>query len=351
VTPETTRAGEYRSAGAGSAAAVAIGAAAAAQAGAENFPVALRVLPRRYRRHLAAVYGFARTVDDMGDEAAPGQRLELLDELEADIRRLYRKVRWADGLALSGAGGTPGPDGTAGAPAPDGTGDAGPVGTWEAGPGSTGGTAGLGGAGPRLPVVRALARTVVSCAIPAQPFLDLIEANRQDQVVTRYPVFADLLGYCRLSANPVGRMVLHVFGAATPGRAALSDQVCTALQLAEHWQDVAEDLRAGRIYLPLADLDRFGVSEADLTAPRAGPGVRALISFQVRRARDLLDAGAPIVGTLRGAARLAVAGYVAGGRAALAAIAASGHDPLPATPRPGRARVASEFLRAYVTGR
>jgi len=317
VTPETTRADECRAAGAGSAAAVAIGGAAAAQAGAENFPVALRVLPRRYRRDLAAVYGFARSVDDMGDEAAPGQRLELLDELEADIGRLYQKVRWA---------GAPGPGGTGNEPGP-------------------------AGDGPRLPVVRALARTVVTCAIPAQPFLDLIEANRQDQVVTRYRAFADLLGYCRLSANPVGRIVLHVFGAATPEREALSDRVCTALQLAEHWQDVAEDLRAGRIYLPLADLDRFGVTEADLAAPRAGPGVRALIAFQVGRARDLLDAGAPIVGTLRGAARLAVAGYVAGGRAALAAIAASGHDPLPATPRPGRARLASELLRAYVTGR
>ena len=317
MTPETTRADECRAAGAGSAAAVAIGGAAAAQAGAENFPVALRVLPRRYRRDLAAVYGFARSVDDMGDEAAPGQRLELLDELEADIGRLYQKVRWA---------GAPGPGGTGNEPGP-------------------------AGDGPRLPVVRALARTVVTCAIPAQPFLDLIEANRQDQVVTRYRAFADLLGYCRLSANPVGRIVLHVFGAATPEREALSDRVCTALQLAEHWQDVAEDLRAGRIYLPLADLDRFGVTEADLAAPRAGPGVRALIAFQVGRARDLLDAGAPIVGTLRGAARLAVAGYVAGGRAALAAIAASGHDPLRATPRPGRARLAGELLRAYVTGR
>jgi squalene synthase HpnC len=325
VTPETTRAGENRAAGAGSTAAVAIGAAAAAQAGAENFPVALRVLPRRYRRDLAAVYGFARSVDDMGDEAAPGQRLELLDELEADIGRLYQKVRWAD------------------APGPGGAGDA-------AGPGA-GDAPGPAGDGPRLPVVRALARTVVTCAIPAQPFLDLIAANRQDQLVTRYRAFADLLGYCRLSANPVGRIVLHVFGVATPEREALSDQVCTALQLTEHWQDVAEDLRAGRIYLPLADLDRFGVTEADLVAPRAGPGVRALIAFQVRRARDLLDAGAPIVGTLRGAARLAVAGYVAGGRAALAAIAGSGHDPLPGTPRPGRARVASELLRAYVTGR
>jgi squalene synthase HpnC len=314
VSPETTRAGEYRAAGEGSAAAVAIGAAAAAQARAENFPVALRVLPRRYRRHLAAVYGFARAVDDMGDEAAPGQRLALLDELEADIGRLYQKL----------PGGSPVP--------------------------GTGRAAGPGG-GPRLPVVRALAGTVVTCAIPAQPFLELIEANRQDQVVTRYPDFADLLGYCRLSANPVGRIVLHVFAAATPAREALSDRVCTALQLAEHCQDVAEDLRAGRIYLPLADLDRFGVTEADLAAARAGPGVRALVAFQVRRARDLLDAGAPIVGTLRGAARVAVAGYVAGGRAALAAIAASGHDPLLATPRPGRVRVAGEFLRAYVSGR
>jgi len=317
VTPETTRADECRAAGAGSAAAVAIGGAAAAQAGAENFPVALRVLPRRYRRDLAAVYGFARSVDDMGDEAAPGQRLELLDELEADIGRLYQKVRWA---------GAPGPGGTGNEPGP-------------------------AGDGPRLPVVRALARTVVTCAIPAQPFLDLIEANRQDQVVTRYRAFADLLGYCRLSANPVGRIVLHVFGAATPSRAELSDLVCTALQLAEHWQDVAEDLRAGRIYLPAEDLAAFGVTETDLAAASASAPVRALIEFEVRRARELLDQGAPIVGTLRGAARAAVAGYVAGGRAALAAITASGHDVLAGTPKPAKRRIAAELAKAYLSGR
>jgi squalene synthase HpnC len=191
----------------------------------------------------------------------------------------------------------------------------------------------------------------VACGIPAQPFLDLIEANRQDQVVSRYPSYGDLLAYCRLSANPVGRVVLHIFGAATPERQALSDQVCTALQLAEHWQDVAEDLRAGRIYLPLEDMDRFGCTEQDLAAPHAAPRVRALLAFEERGARDLLDAGARIVGTLRGAARVAVAGYVAGGRAALAAIAASGHDVLRATPRPARARVATELVRAYATGR
>ena len=287
--------------GAVSASATAIAAQAAGQAAAENFPVALRMLPRRYRQHLAAVYGFARSADDMGDKAPVAERLSLLDELEADVARLYR----------------PGP----------------------------------GAEGPRLPVVRALAPAVAQCAIPEQPFLDLIQANRQDQVVSRYPALGDLLAYCRLSANPVGRIVLHVFGAATPRRAELSDLVCTALQLAEHWQDVAEDLRAGRIYLPAEDMDTFGVTESDLARPAASAQVRALIEFEVGRARGLLDQGAPIVGTLRGAARAAVAGYVAGGRAALTAITASGHDVLTSTPKPGKRRVAAELVHAYVSGR
>jgi squalene synthase HpnC len=319
VTPDATRTDQCRATGA-SPSAAAIAAQAGAKAAAENFPVALRFLPRRYRGHLAAVYGFARSVDDMGDEAAPQERAALLDELEADVRRLYRMVSGDPGGGrASGEAGGPGDEGPGGGP-------------------------------PRISAVRALAPAVVSCAIPAQPFYDLIAANRQDQVVSRYPTFGDLEEYCRLSANPVGRIVLHVFGAATPEREALSDRVCTALQLAEHWQDVAEDLRAGRIYLPQEDMERFGCTEDDLAAPRATPKVRALMAFEERRARDLLDTGAPIVGTLRGAARLAVAGYVAGGRAALAAIAASGHDVLRATPRPGPARVAAEMVRAYATG-
>jgi squalene synthase HpnC len=276
-----------------------ITAGAGAKAADENFPVALRLLPAHYRQHLTAVYGFARSADDMGDEAPPDERLALLDELEADLGRLYQP----------------------------------------------------GGESPRLPVIQALAPAVAQCAIPAQPFLDLIQANRQDQTVIRYQTFDELLGYCRLSANPVGRIVLHVFGAATPSRERLSDLVCTALQLAEHWQDVAEDLGAGRIYLPADDLAGRGVTEADLAAPSASPQVRGLIEFEVRRAADLLDEGAPIVGTLRGFARAAVAGYVAGGRAALAAITASGCDVLAATPRPRKHRVAAELLRAYITGR
>jgi squalene synthase HpnC len=184
-----------------------------------------------------------------------------------------------------------------------------------------------------------------------QPFLDLIQANLQDQAVSRYQSFEDLLGYCRLSANPVGRIVLYVFGSFSAPRAELADSICTALQLAEHWQDVAEDLRAGRIYLPAEDMDTFGCTEQDLAQPSAPPRVCKLIAFETRRARALLDSGAPLIGTLRGAARAAVAGYVAGGRAALAAIAAADHDVLRATPRPHKRRVAAELGLAYARGR
>jgi squalene synthase HpnC len=280
-----------------------IGAAAGAKASGENFPVALRLLPARYRGHLQAVYGYARAVDDMGDEAPPGQRARLLDDLEADLGRLYRFQ-----------GSDPGEP-------------------------------------PRLGVVRALAPVVAECGVPRQPFLDLIQANRQDQIVSRYATFGDLAGYCELSANPVGRIVLYVFGAVSPERLVLSDRICTALQLAEHWQDVAEDYRAGRIYLPAEDLAAFGVGEAELAAPTASPQLRALLAFQVERARELLDQGAPLIGNLRGAARVAVAGYVAGGRAALAAIAGAGHDVLRATPKPRRGRLVREVLTAYAAGR
>lgn len=280
-----------------------IGAAAGAQASGENFPVALRLLPARYRRHLQAVYGYARAVDDMGDEAPPGQRAPLLNDLEADLGRLYRF-----------------PATEAGEP-------------------------------PRLGVVRALAPVVAECGVPRQPFLDLIQANRQDQLVSRYATFDDLAGYCELSANPVGRIVLAVFGAVSPDRLVLSDRVCTALQLAEHWQDVAEDYQAGRIYLPAEDLARFGVSETDLAAATASPQLRELMAFEVRRARQLLDQGAPLIGNLRGAARVAVAGYVAGGRAALAAIRGAGYDVLRVTPKPRRGRLVREVLTAYAAGR
>jgi squalene synthase HpnC len=287
-------AGETAPGGAGDAAAVAD--AMTARAAGENFPVALRLLPAARRQHLMAVYGFARMTDDIGDCGPVPDRPRLLDELEADLGRLH--------------------DGSA-----------------------------------ERPEVRALGPVVSQCAVPLQLFADLIQANRQDQAVSRYQSFNDLLGYCRLSANPVGRIVLHVFGAFTPERAELSDRICTALQLAEHWQDVAEDLQAGRVYLPQQDMDTFGCPEADLAASSASPRLRELIAFETRRAGTLLSAGAPLTGTLRGFARASVAGYVAGGRAALAAIARADHDVLSSTPRPGRRRLAAELLRAYVTGR
>ncbi len=319
----------------------AIGAAAAGQAAAENFPVALRLLPARYRGHLTAVYGFARAVDDMGDEAPPGERMRLLGELEADLARLYQ----------SPAGPAPATQQQASQDRTNQEQATQEQATQEPASQEPASQEPADAAGPRIGVVRALRPAVASCAIPEQPFRDLIQANRQDQLVTRYQTFADLQAYCELSANPVGRIVLYVFGVATPDREALSDKVCTALQLAEHWQDVAEDFRAGRIYLPGEDMDRFGVTETDLAAAQAAPRLQALMEFEVNRARRLLDEGAPLVGNLRGAARVAVAGYVAGGRAALAAIADAGHDVLRSTPRPRRSRLAKEVLRAYATGR
>jgi squalene synthase HpnC len=274
-----------------------------ANASGENFPVALRVLPAVHRRHLTALYGFARLTDDLGDEAREtGQadgalRLRLLDELDADVDRIYQ------------------------------------------------------GAPPRSPVMQNLAVTVAECHVPAQPLRDLIQANRQDQRVTRYQTFAELAQYCELSANPVGQIVLYIFGVATDERIALSDSICTALQLAEHWQDVAEDLASGRIYLPAEDLDRFNVTEADLAVPTAGLAVRELMRFETDRAAGLLDQGAPLVGTLRGAARVAVAGYLAGGRAALAAIRGQRYDVLTATARPRKPRMLVELVKAYARGK
>jgi squalene synthase HpnC len=251
------------------------------QAGSENFPVASRLLPRRQRGHLMALYGYARLVDDAGDEA-PGDRTALLSAIEADLDRVY-----------------------AGEPA-------------------------------QHPLLRELAKTVVACDLPRAPLQALLEANRRDQVISRYATFDELVAYCDLSANPVGRLVLHVFDVATPERIALSDDVCTALQLAEHWQDVVEDLGRGRIYLPAEDLERFGVREDDLARSPAPESVRALMDFEVRRAREILDRGAPLVRTLRGRPRLAVAAFVGGGHAALDAILAAGGDVSAGPPRASR---------------
>jgi squalene synthase HpnC len=254
------------------------------RAATENFSVASLVLGRATRAHLLAIYGFARLVDQLGDDVE-GDRLAQLDWLEEELDRVY--------------------DGE-----------------------------------PEHPIMRRLAPTVRALSLPREPFLRLIEANRRDQRQATYATFDELVDYCDLSANPVGELVLHVFGVTTPARIALSDDVCTALQLLEHWQDVQEDWERGRVYLPTEDLERFGISPGAFT----GGAYDRLLAFEIERARALLDRGAPLVGTLRGRARLAVAAYVGGGRANLDALAAN-------SPNATARAVLSETLKALVRGR
>jgi phytoene/squalene synthetase len=203
---------------------------------------------------------------------------------------------------------------------------------------------------------------VVEVGADPQLLRDLIEANRRDQTTSRYATYDDLVDYCRYSANPVGRLVLAIFAAAAAGggpirvpglmasaeRDAQSDAVCTALQIAEHLQDVAEDARAGRVYLPTEDLDRFGVDPAALSA--GGPAdsaVRALIAFEVWRTRRLLDDGRPLAAGLNGWARLAITAFIAGGDAALDAVADAGFDPLAGTPKARPRRLVTNFAHTW----
>ena len=265
-----------------------------ARAGGENFPVAPLVLPRSARRHLRAVYGFARLADDIGDEA-PGDRLALLSWLDEEVDRVWS--------------GTPG-----------------------------------------HPVMRQLARTVRELQLPAEPFRQLVEANRRDQLVDRYETIDALMEYCALSASPVGHLVLEIVGAATPERLRWSDSVCTGLQVVEHLQDVSEDLERGRVYLPQEDLFWFGCSEEDLRSPPFGPEARALLGFEVERARALLDDGSPLVGSLAGRPRLGVAAFVAGGRAALDGVERGLRGPGSAPARPRRRDAACHLVRILATG-
>ena len=271
----------------------------------ENFPVALRVLPGRARRRLRAVYDVVRTIDDIGDDpsSAPADRLASLDAFAADLATL-----------------------------------------WSAGR-------------PQYEVVRRLGPTVAECALPIAPFEDLLEANRWDQGTVGYRTRDDLLAYCALSAAPIGRLVLAVAAAEGPGRAgdptgadvvARSDRVCAALQLLEHWADIGEDRRAGRVYLPAEDRGAFGVGADELDARVASDALRRLVLHETAWASDLLADGPALVRALRGWPRLAVAGYIAGGRAAADAIARTGGDVLGRTARTARRDVARHLLGALV---
>ncbi len=260
----------------------------------ENFPVASRLLGRRERSCLLAIYGFARLVDELGD-AYEGDRMEALDWAQTELDRAF-----------------------------------------------------AGGA--EHPLFTALQSALRECALPREPFGRLIEANRLDQRVARYQSWGQLREYCALSANPVGELVLAVFGVRDRELISLSDSICTALQLTEHLQDVAEDLARGRIYLPAEELTRFGVAERDLERPHAGPELRRLIAFEVTRARSLLDAGAPLIARLPLRAALAVGAFTAGGRAALDAIELRGHDVLAQAPRASRPMLARALAMTLAAG-
>jgi squalene synthase HpnC len=255
----------------------------------ENFPVASILAPRAARPHLRAIYGFARLVDNLGDEAA-GDRLALLDELEQELDRCY--------------GGT-----------------------------------------PQTAIMRRLARTIEACDLPRDPFWRLIEANRIDQRTSRYETWDDVRWYCTYSAEPVGRLVLGVYGrAAEDELVAMSDDVCTGLQLVNFLQDPPRDLALGRIYLPLEDLRRFAVAEEELAGPRSDR-LATLCRFEGDRAAALLKRGFPLAKALGGRIGKSVALFARGGLAALAALERANWDVFSGRPAPGKLTFAWLTLR------
>jgi squalene synthase HpnC len=232
----------------------------------ENFSVATWFLPRALRQHFFNIYAYCRISDDLGDETGDSQAsLRLLDQWETELNACFAGQ-------------------------------------------------------PRHPVFVALAETVRTLDIPRQPFADLLKAFRQDQTVNRYPRFEDLLGYCRYSANPVGRLVLYVCGYRDAERQALSDFTCTALQLANFWQDVSADYSKSRIYLPLADLNRFGVAQADIASAQNTPAFCEMMRFEVNRTRDWFQQGLPLVSQLNSDLAIDIELFSRGGQEILNAI-------------------------------
>jgi len=304
-----------------------------ARAATENFPVALRILSAEQRRHLMAIYRFARLTDQIGD-AAHGDRLAMLDELQRQVDTCVDAQTGGNTCVDAQTDGNTCVDVQ--------TGGNTCVDTKKGGNTCVDAQSG-GNASARHPIIETLMPTIRECELPIGPFHRLIDANRLDQVKHRCENYQELLDYCDLSANCVGELVLHVFGAATPERIRQSDAVCTGLQLVEHWQDVKEDYAAGRIYLPSEDLVKFGCREEELGADAASRALRELLRFECERAHQLLDEGVPLVRSLRGRARLAISGFVAGGRAALDAIARDSYDVMRGAPRARR----RDFARRY----
>jgi squalene synthase HpnC len=276
----------------------------AARASTENFPIASFLFPRALRPHLRAVYGFARLVDILGDEAE-GDRLALLDELEQEVEACYVGVPQfvARGRAFPGR--------TAGQP------------SW--------------------PVMRQLQPTIREFDLPREPFLRLIEANRMDQRISEYETWGDVKYYCVHSADPVGRLVLGLLRLADDAElVAASDDVCTGLQLVNFLQDVPRDLALGRVYMPAEDRRRFEVTVLE----RPNEPLTALLRFEAARARDLLCGGRILRERIGGRIGRAVGLFARGGLAALDTLEDAGWDIFTQRPRPSRLRLAREVLRA-----
>ncbi|MBR8652748.1 squalene synthase HpnC [Achromobacter sp. Marseille-Q0513] len=248
----------------------------------ENFPVASLLLPRRLRGAVTDIYRFARAADDIADEgpASDAERQQQLAAFRAELHRIGAEP-----------GATPAP------------GD------------------------PALArIFGPLAATIARHQLPITPFYDLLSAFEQDIAVARYQDYASLLDYCTRSANPVGRLMLHLFHAASPQNLEQSDAICTGLQLVNFWQDVRVDWHKHRVYLPQEDLRRHGVSEEDLGAARLTPAWRELMAFQVERTRALLHFGAPLARRLPGRIGLELRMVVQGGLRVLERIEAGGYD-------------------------
>ncbi len=250
----------------------------------ENFSVATWFLPERLRQHFFNIYSYCRISDDLGDEVGdPQASLEMLDQWQAELDACY-------------------------------------AGT------------------PRHPVFVALEETVHKFEIPKQPFDALLKAFRQDQTVTRYERFEDLLGYCRHSANPVGHLVLYLCGYRDSERQALSDSTCTALQLANFWQDVSDDYSKRRIYLPLEDLRRYEVTEEDISAARNPPAFCEMMRFEVGRARQWFQQGLPLAGKVDRELAVDIELFSRGGQEILNAIERQGYAVLGRRPAISRTR-------------
>jgi squalene synthase HpnC len=260
----------------------------------ENFPVATLFLPKRLRQHFFNIYSYCRISDDLGDETGDrAASLQLLDEWESELEACY--------------------NGT-----------------------------------PRHPVFVALTGTVRQFEIPQHEFSDLLAAFRQDQTVTRYQTFDDLLGYCRYSANPVGHLVLYLCGYRDSERQQLSDFTCTGLQLANFWQDVSADYAKGRIYLPLEDLSRFQVSEDDIASQRNTPQFREMMGFEVQRAREWFQRGLPLIAKVSRELAIDIELFSRGGQEILSAIERQGYAVLGKRPAISKSRKLALVARAAI---